>query len=199
MPSTRASSFVLRQLVEESGLPVFYVEGELVPQGRTTRALPPASAELSAPAGVVERSDARARREHPAKVGRPSNADAAEAASVVFDAMKREMTIPETAARLGAGQDGRRTKELLQTAREVIRERIGEYVDIHLVGAKVAALKGDTRPAEWALENLDVDGERVVTAPNKNPPQVAPTFNLGFVIGGIPAQAKQLPPATSKE
>jgi hypothetical protein len=189
MPSTRASKF----------LSVIDIEAEVVPTGSTTRALPPASAELNAPAGVADRSDARRRREHPAKVGRPSNAEAAEAAAVVFDAMKREMTVPETAARLGAGQDGRRVKELLKTAREVIRERIGEYVDIHLVGAKVAALKGDTRPAEWALENLDVDGERVVTAPNKNPPQVAPTFNLGFMIGGIPAQAKQLPAATSKE
>lgn len=184
MPSTRVASFIDATVLE----------AELVPTA-TERALPPASAELCAPSDVAVRSDKRRRQEHPAKVGRPTNDEAAEAASIVFDAMKREMTVPETAARIGAGQDGSRVKAIMKTAREVIRERLTEYVDIHLVAAKVAALKGDAGPAEWALENLDVDGERVVTPPSKNQAPTAPTFNLGFVLGGMPRQL----PTTTKE
>lgn len=188
MPSTRVSSFVDATVLE----------AELVPTG-TERALPPASRELLAPAGVSERADKRRRREHPAKVGRPSNAEQVEAVNTVFEAMKREIdpSIEDMAAAVGAGQDGRRVKDIMRTAKSALQQAVGEYVEIHKVAAKVAAMKGDSRPAEWALENIAVEGERVVDPPQKNLPPAAPTFNLGFVIGGMPRQ--QALPANTKE
>ncbi len=165
---------------------------------RTTRDLPPASSELIAPSDVSERSDKRRRQAHPAKVGRPSNAEQVEAVNTVFDAMRKEIdpNVGDLAVAVGAGQDGRRVREIMTTAKEAIQRRVGEYVEVHMVAAKVAALKGDARPAEWALENIAVEGERVVDPPQKNLPPPAPTFNLGFVIGGMP-QRVALPPVTT--
>src|SRR5439155_1238146 len=103
----------------------------------------------------------------------------------------------EIAANAECGQDGRKVREVVAAAKETLQRRVGEYVEIHIVAAKVAAMKGDADPAQWALENIAVEGERVVDPPQKNLPPAAPTFNLGFVIGGMP-QRPQLP-ANTKE
>jgi hypothetical protein len=181
MPSPRVASFIDASVIE----------ADIVPVG-SERALPPASAGLTAPADVAERSDARRRRDRGAKVGRPLNAEAEEAVSTVFDAMKREMNIADTADKAGVGE--KRVKSVMKAAKSKMQAAVEEYVDIHLVAAKVAALKGDARPAEWALENIAVEGERVVDPPQKNVPQAAPTFNIGFAIGGMP-QRVALPAA----
>lgn len=179
MPSIRPSNFVDAEVLEG-----------------TERALPPASAELRAPADVAERSDARRRRQHPTKIGRRSAEEQEEAIATVFEGMRKELTVGEMAAEAGLSQDGRKVRDIMETAKEKMQRRVGEYVDIHMVAAKVAALKGDAEPAQWALENIAVEGERVVTPPQKNLPPVAPTFNLGFVIGGMPARV--LPPSSEK-
>lgn len=166
-----------------------------MPEGVTARHLPPASPELRAPSGMSDRADYRRRRQHPGRVGRPSEDDETEGATAiaVFEAMRREATPQELAAEIGAGQDGKRARDLMKTAKERLASRIDEYVDIHLVAAKIAALEGDAKPAQWALENIAIEGERAVDPPAKNLPPPAPNFNLGFVIGGMPAPVRALP------
>lgn len=182
MPSTRSANFADD-----------YVDGELIPTGLTTRDLPPASRELRAPSDVADRADARHRREHPAKVGRPRNDDAESTIGAVFEALREGLSPRETAEEIESTP--RRAKELMTTAKQRMARRIDDYVDAHLVATKVAAVSGDAKPAQWALENIAVEGERVVDPPAKNLPPAAPTFNLGFVIGGMPQTPRQLPPA----
>lgn len=107
----------------------------------------------------------------------------------VFEGMRKGLKIEEIAANAETGQDGRKVREVMGAARETMQRRVGEYVEIHLVAAKVAAMKGDAEPAQWALENIVTEGERVVAPPQRNLPPPPPTFNLGFVIGGMPQQA----------
>lgn len=184
MPSPRVSNFVL--------------DAEVVPTGRTTRDLPPASEGLIAPSGVSERADKRRRQEHPARIGRPSNEAQGQTIHEVFEGMRKGLEIEDIAANAGCAQDGRHVREIMSTAKEQMQRRVGEYVEIHIVAAKVAAMKGNADPAQWALENITVEGERVVDPPQKNLPPPPPTFNLGFMIGGMPQRAA-LPPAKSKE
>lgn len=172
MPSPRVSNFVL--------------DAELMPEGSTTRDLPPASSELTAPSDVSVRSDARRRRVHPARIGRPSGESQDQTVHEVFEGMRKGLEIEDIAANAQCGQDGRHVREVMSSAREQLQRRVGDYVEIHLVAAKVAAMKGNADPAQWALENIAVEGERVVAPAQKNLPPPPPTFNLGFVIGGMP-------------
>lgn len=183
MPSPRVSSFL------------DILDAEYVP---TTRSLPPASEGLIAPSDVASRADTRRRQEHPARIGRPSKAQDDQTVHEVFEGMKKGLSIGEIAANAECGQDGRHVREIMSTAREAIQRRVGEYVEIHLVASKVAAMKGDADPAQWALENIAVEGKRVVDPPAKNLPPPAPTFNLGFVVGGMP-QRVALPPAVTDD
>jgi hypothetical protein len=187
MPSTRPANF------EPD-----YIEAELMPEG-TQRALPPASIELRAPADVSDRADTRWRHEHPAKRGRPpeSDEDTDAVAGSVFEALREGLVPRELAEDLQCTPE--RAKRLVSRAKDRMTERIDEYVDVHMVAAKVAAIKGDAKPAQWFLENFATrDGERVIEPPAKEAPAVMPTFNVGFVLGGMPQQAtKQLPPGKS--
>lgn len=189
MPSPRVSHFY-----GEPDLDAI-LDAEYVP---TTRSLPPASEGLLAPSDVSARADKRRRDAHPGKVGRPSKEHDDRTVHEVFEGMKRGLDVGEIAANAACGQDGRKVREVMSAARETMQRRVGEYVEIHMVAAKVAAMKGDAEPAQWALENIAVEGERVVNPPVKNLPPPAPTFNLGFNIGGMP-QRVALPAATDSK
>ena len=105
------------------------------------------------------------------------------------------------AIELGMSVEAKPIKEVIKTARELFARRAGEYVEIHLMAAKMAALDGNAKPAQWALERIAEGGERVVDAPSATATH-APSFNIGFSIGGVPLPAplpdkpdpKALPP-----
>lgn len=189
MPSPRVSQF------EDESQGATVLDAELMPTGRHTRDLPPASLELRAPSDVAERSDARRRHAHPGRIGRPSADQQDQTIHEVFEGMRKGLEVTDIAANAGCGQDGRKVREIMATARETLQRRVEDYVEIHVVAAKVAAMKGNAEPAQWALENIAVEGVRVVDPPQKHVQQTAPTFNLGFMIGGMP-QRVALPPAS---
>jgi hypothetical protein len=56
---------------------------------------------------------------------------------------------------------------LVDSARDIVHGNIEEYARIHLAGAKVAAEKGDTRPAEWAMERTKVVDPKVQATESK--------------------------------
>lgn len=156
-----------------------------------SRALPPASLELRAPADMADRADRRHRQEYPAKVGRPRRDAEESTAATVFEALRDGLSPRETAEEIHATP--KRAKELMSLAKQRMARRIDEYLDAHMVATKIAAVEGDAKPAQWALENIEVEGVRVVDPPMKNQPPPAPTFNLGFAIGGMPAPVRALP------
>lgn len=161
-----------------------------------SRELPPASMELRAPADVYDRADRRARREHPGRIGRPRNEDADEVVETTFAVLRQELTEREAAIRLGAGTDGRRTRALIEKAKDKLAERLDFYLDAHAVATQQAAVEGDAKPAQWAIENISIEGERPIDPPTKTvAPTTAPTFNIGFALGGIPQPVRLLPPA----
>src|SRR4029077_18155779 len=79
-------------------------------------------------------------------------------------------------------------------ARTTLQRRARYYLDLHAQAAAMAACEGDAKPAQWALERIAEEGDRVVDEPKSAAPAAPPQFNLGFVIGGMPmpAQPKQL-------
>ena len=87
-------------------------------------------------------------------------------------------------------------------AREALRQSAGEYVKLHKTAAKIAASKGNSAPAEWALEHISEieDGKEIRPIASGIDRQTieagsrAPTINIGWVIGPDTPQA-QLPPA----
>lgn len=161
-----------------------------------SRELPPASLELRAPADVYDRADARQRRLHPARVGRPRDEDAGEVAETAFAVLRRELTEREATLQLHAGIDGKRTRAIIDKAKDKLAARLDDYLDAHMIATQQAAAEGDAKPAQWALENISVEGERAVDPPQKNLPPAAPTFNIGFALGGMPQPSVlQLPPA----
>jgi hypothetical protein len=53
------------------------------------------------------------------------------------------------------------TKGIIE-ARQNFQSRAIEYAEIHIQGARVAAASGNTKPAEWALKQIESQGQRVV-------------------------------------
>lgn len=179
MPSARASRFVDTETLIAEGLsPVF-------PVGATSRTQPPASAGLRAPADKLVRTDQRDRQAHPAEPGPLTD----EARSRVVDLTLRMMdklTPKQIAIEAGVGTDATVVKQVIKAARRSLVDRAEFYVEAHAIATLQAALDGDAKPAQWALERITEQGERIVDAPEAEKQQVAPTFNIGFQLGGVP-------------
>jgi hypothetical protein len=47
-------------------------------------------------------------------------------------------------------------------------------------------MNGDAKPAQWALERIHEDGDRVIDPPKAEETKAPATFNIGFKIGGLP-------------
>lgn len=182
MPSTNPANFMNEP-----------IEGELIPEGVTARHLPPASPELRAPSGMSERADKRLRQQHPARIGRPTNEDMEDVAVTTFESLREGLSVRDTAIALHAGTDGKRTRAIIDKAKDKLAARLDDYLDAHMIATQQAALEGDAKPAQWAIENIAIEGERAVDPPAKNLPPPAPTFNLGFVVGGMPQPVLALP------
>jgi hypothetical protein len=83
------------------------------------------------------------------------------------------------------------------TTRAIIKEQalatliqhLPDYARCHVEAAKIAAAKGDARPAEWALTTIKAAGDTAVLEP---PAKVAPAGDggvkilIGVPLGGAP-------------
>jgi ribosomal protein L37AE/L43A len=79
-------------------------------------------------------------------------------------------------------------KSIKAAAREYLSRKSLVYARLHEHGATVAAMKGDTRPAEWALlHSRTVDPIDTDTAAG---PKVAVT--VGFVLPGLPGSVSPM-------
>lgn len=77
------------------------------------------------------------------------------------------------------------------TARKFLASKQLEYAQMHLEGARNAAAKGDTRPAEWALTHVKTEGKTAVDPPVKDTAGAGQGLKvfLGINIGGLPQEA----------
>lgn len=192
MPSARASQFVSTETLIAEG-----DTGHYGPQtGPDVRSRPPASTGLRAPSDKLDRSDSWDRQRHPGEPGALSE----EARDRVVDLTLRMMdklTPKQIAVEAGTSTNGRVIRETIKAARKSLAERAEFYVEAHAIATMQAALEGDAKPAQWALEHIGEGGDRIVDAPKKEEQAGAPTFNIGFSIGGVPMQpAVGLPPAS---
>ena len=92
-------------------------------------------------------------------------------------------------------------KRAIQTAREALVAAAPSYVELHQKAAKKAAGRGDARPAQWALENLSLGGERVVEPAEKQAgPGLSVNILLSTPLGGTkPAIAVKSKPQSELE
>lgn len=188
MPSARASRFV-----DTETLMAQADRGDSIQQtGPDSRSTPPASGGLRAPADKLDRTDRRDRRNHPAEPG-PLTDEARDRVVDLTLRMMNKLTPKQIAIEAGVSTDATVVKSIIKTARRSLVDRAEFYVEAHAIATLQAALEGDAKPAQWALERIAEQGERIVDAPEAEKPQVAPTFNIGFQIGGVPV--KSLPAA----
>lgn len=159
------------------------------------RQSPPASVELRAPSSRLRRSEDRDREREDRKRG-PKSAEDADAITQLTMRLMDKLTAAEIARK--AEVDPRAVRTVIKAARASLASRAEFYVEAHAAATAVAALAGDAKPAQWAMERIAEDGERIVDAPEENKVQQAPTFTLGFVVGGMPA-VKALPPVIDAE
>jgi len=61
----------------------------------------------------------------------------------------------------------KRIEGMAAQAKEILRERLPDYARLHWEAAQMAALRGDARPTEWALQSIKDGKETVVEAPAK--------------------------------
>lgn len=155
--------------------------------------LPPQSPGLP-PSGIRNEQAPRDahRRKHPARRGPIPLKDTAAIIETVVSQM--DTKAPEALA-AQTKRDISLVRQTIREARKTMQERVDEYVDLHLLATKNAADKGDARPAEWALERIEEDGERVVSPPAAQAPTAMPTLAIGIALGGIPQTVQALPPA----
>lgn len=168
----------------DTGLP----DNTPAPKGRRRPSGPglPAAGETTPPAVT------RRRRAHPAK--RKPLLEKTQDIIKAAEAVLAGTPVQKAAIEAGVDVTGKSVKELVKQARERFLSRVNDYVDIHIEAARVAAADGDAKPAQWALERIAAEGERVVELvadPRAMPSPMQGGINIGVMVGGIPA-----PPAT---
>lgn len=84
-------------------------------------------------------------------------------------------------------------KILKQQALALLMEQLPTYAMLHIEAAKMAALKGDARPAEWALQTIREAGGQAVVEPAaaKAVAESGTKVFIGVSLGGA------LPPSGS--
>lgn len=69
---------------------------------------------------------------------------------------------------------------LRENARDILHGNLDRYAELHQQGAAIAAAKGDTRPAEWALERT-----KVVEKDTQSAVPTGFTVKIGVVLPGL--------------
>jgi len=109
---------------------------------------------------------------------------------------KRDELTPEQALELVSKDGG---EALATKVRAKLQTNLEEYVTLHIEAARVAAVRGDSKPAEWALQTIKAGASPVVTPPAKAGEGGGGGIKvfLGVQIGGLPpgvqAQAITIP------
>lgn len=88
--------------------------------------------------------------------------------------------VPELEALVSLHGDKAYTKKLRKRSSAYMAEHLPEYAQLHLRATKIAADKGDARPAEWALQHVRIEGEAPVVEP---PAKVAQESGIKILIG----------------
>ncbi len=87
----------------------------------------------------------------------------------------------------------RRSKEtilrVIEETKDTLGERVGRYADLHMQATETAVTNGDakslavaTKAAEWAMENIGVDGRKVIEKTESR--HSGPNIQIGVKIGG---------------
>ena len=79
-------------------------------------------------------------------------------------------------------------KELGEEAAAILEAGLPRYAMIHMQAAMNAAVKGDARPAEWALKNVAAGGKNVVKeqTPASGPVDTGVKVFVGVKVSGLP-------------
>jgi hypothetical protein len=86
-------------------------------------------------------------------------------------------------------------KSIREAALALLVDRLPEYAAMHFEAAKMAALKGDAKPAEWALTTIKSHGNAaVVDLPKNTPTEGGIKIFVGVKLGG---PDKELPASTT--
>lgn len=111
-------------------------------------------------------------------------------------------TATEACIAVGVEATSKSVRQLIRDARAKFARRADFYVETHATAAAVAASKGDARPAEWALEHIAEEGERIVDSVKVAAPLAPAAVNIGIAIGGIgqpQVQSTRLLPAEDSD
>lgn len=155
---------------------------------------PPASDGLRAPSRALVRTETRDR----AAANRQVHRDEASAAGVVDLTLRLMGRMNATAIAREVEADPRTVRDIIKAARKSLADRAEFYVEAHAVATVQAAIAGNAKPAQWALEHIAEEDARIIDPPKVEERQAPATFNIGFKMGGIPEAADQraLPPAS---
>jgi hypothetical protein len=90
-----------------------------------------------------------------------------------------------------AHREVQRMENTRDLARKILEQNLAAYANLHFEGATIAAEKGDTRPAEWALMHAKSEGKTVVDPPAKLTPDTGVRVFVGVGLGALPPQSVQ--------
>jgi DNA-binding CsgD family transcriptional regulator len=79
---------------------------------------------------------------------------------------------------------------LAESARDIVHSNLEEYARLHLTAAGIAAAKGDSRPAEWAMERTKVVEPKAQATENKGL-----TVQIGVLLPNLGTSASLSLPA----
>ncbi len=153
-----------------------------IPAGSGKAYNPPTSEGLPPSRHRISKVD-RYKRAHPGKPGRPTLVQTETIITETLARMDTE-TPAEIAKSLGRAPDFKPVRAVIKAARAAFALRAEDYVALHYQAAMIAAEQGDAKPAQWALERLAEQGDRVVDAPQQGS-STAPSLQIGIALGGL--------------
>jgi hypothetical protein len=98
----------------------------------------------------------------------------------------KEMTFQDAMKLVEKHADPHVRKVLKDKALALLFESLPEYALLHMQAAKMAAVKGDARPAEWALTTIkEAGGTAVLEPPQKEAAPSGTKVLIAVQLGGI--------------
>lgn len=76
-----------------------------------------------------------------------------------------------------------------RAAKAILRENMPEYAELHLEAARNAALEGDAKPSQWAMEHVKIVDKPIVDPAPKEGGAGGVKVFLGIKIGSVPEAA----------
>ena len=127
----------------------------------------------------------RKRADVGAKVGRPSKRMTQTTLEVVAAAaMKSPDTIDTTALAKAVHMSPEHVKAKILEARQKLQAAAPQFVDNLIHAAQVAAARGNSAPAEFAIERIAEGEARIIDPPKQQAVSNMPVINIGLALGG---------------